>query len=981
MTIVAVVAAKDRADTVAATVTALLPVVDRVVVVDDGSRDTTTAAASQAGADVLVLPRNRGKGGAVTAAVDAFPDAEAYLLVDADTGATASEAAALLGPIQTGRADMAIGVLPAAGRKGGLGLVRRISAAGIKRACHFDAKAPLSGQRAVRGDLLRRMLPLAPRFGLETALTIDACRAGARLVEVDVAMAHRTTGRSLAGFRHRGAQGADIARALWPRLTTARQRMAAIVAFFVIISAVGLWMGSRAEPASAAAGRTWSKVVLFDMPGLQWSDVGTGRLPNYDRLLQRGAVAATSVRTLDKQPTVAEGWTTVGAGSRAAATEQSGLAFDAGEPFENGTAADAAARRTGITPRGDVVVLGAAATLKRNAHKHLSSEPGALGDALHEGGKRTAAVGNGDGGLPSSVNGISRPAPLAVMDSAGAVDAGDVSTGLLTDDPSAPYGRRADEAAVLAAFDRARATADVIAVDSGDASRAISFAAAASPGQAGAILRTALSSTDRLLGAIADRVGTDTLLLVVSVAPPGDTWHLQPLLAVGDGVPHGYLHSPSVRRSGIVAITDLAPTVLHAVGLPTADGMIGHALRFRTLQPNLTALAHVDRDANFREGYWFRMTVAYIIFQSAIYVLALAFLSRPGGGSLGTFTAPLRWVLLAIAAFPLASFLFRAIPNVSALGNPGLVLMVVIDVAIVAACLRARRHPVSPLAWVMGATVALLCGDILTGARLQTSTLLGYSLHTAARFTGIGNTAFAALAATTLLAGALHVHAAPRRREALLFAGCLFAFVVLVDGAPQLGDDVGGILTLVPLFALLLFVLTGRKLRWRTVLTAAGATVAVLTVATVADLLRPADSRTHLGRFVAGIGNGSSDFGTTVSRKLTGNLRTYSSPWCWVVVVIAFYLLYVLIWQRQGLRMLPPGSALRAGVAATLAASIIGNLLNDSGVVVTALVFVYLGPFITLLAIDHDEPAPALIEPPPDPRPAAAARAAVPTAS
>jgi hypothetical protein len=521
----------------------------------------------------------------------------------------------------------------------------------------------------------------------------------------------------------------------------------------------------------------------------------------------------------------------------------------------------------------------------------------------------------------------------------------------------------------------------VVAVDTGDADRAIKFASTATPGQADAALRTALLHTDELLGAVADRVGPDTLLLVVSVAPPGDDWHVQPMLAIGDGVPHGYLHSPSVRRSGIVTITDVAPTVLHAVGLPTADGMIGHPLRFRAMEPDVTALAHVDRDAGFREGYWFKLTVGYIIFQAAIYILALAFLTRPGGGGVGPFAPPLRWVLLAIAGFPLASFLFRGIPNVATLGNGGLLLMGAIDLAVVALCLRARRHRLSPLAWVLGITVVLLCVDILTGARLQTSSLLGYSLHTAARFTGIGNSAFAALAATTLLAAGVHMHFAPRRREALVFVACLFAFVVLVDGAPQLGDDVGGILTLVPLFALLLFVLSGRKLRWRTVATAATATLGALVVATTVDLLRAPESRTHLGRFAADVGkDGWSEVSTTVSRKLAGNMRTYGSVWCWLVVIVAFYLLYVLIWQRQGLRMLPQGSALRAAVAATLAASIIGNLLNDSGVVVTALVFVYLGPFITLLALDRDEPAPVLVGPAPDPFPAAM-RASVPTAS
>src|SRR5947209_7759003 len=217
----AILAAQCRACYIGTTVAALLPLVDRVLVVDDGSSDRTAEVARTAGAAVLVLGRNRGKGGAVTAGVEACPDAETYLLVDADTGASAAAAAALLGPVRDGAADMTIGVLPGAGRTGGFGLVRRLSAGGIRRASGFAAAAPLSGQRAVRGELLRRLLPLAPRFGLETALTIDAGRAGARIQEVDVAMSHRATGRSLGGFRHRAGQGADIVRALWPRLTTA----------------------------------------------------------------------------------------------------------------------------------------------------------------------------------------------------------------------------------------------------------------------------------------------------------------------------------------------------------------------------------------------------------------------------------------------------------------------------------------------------------------------------------------------------------------------------------------------------------------------------------------------------------------------------------------------------------------------------------------------------------------------------------------
>ena len=54
-------------------------------------------------------------------------------------------------------------------------------------------------------------------------------------------------------------------------------------------------------------------------------------------------------------------------------------------------------------------------------------------------------------------------------------------------------------------------------------------------------------------------------------------------------------------------------------------------------------------------------------------------MARPGGGDLGAFRGPLRWTVLGVAAFPLASFLYRAIPNVANLGHSGLVVMFLID--------------------------------------------------------------------------------------------------------------------------------------------------------------------------------------------------------------------------------------------------------------------------------------------------------------
>jgi hypothetical protein len=78
-------------------------------------------------------------------------------------------------------------------------------------------KAPISGQRAMRADVLRDVLPFAKGFGMETGMTIDAIRAGHRVREIELDLEHRATGRTLGGFAHRGRQAADILRAYLAR--------------------------------------------------------------------------------------------------------------------------------------------------------------------------------------------------------------------------------------------------------------------------------------------------------------------------------------------------------------------------------------------------------------------------------------------------------------------------------------------------------------------------------------------------------------------------------------------------------------------------------------------------------------------------------------------------------------------------------------------------------------------------------------------
>jgi glycosyltransferase involved in cell wall biosynthesis len=212
-----VVAARNEADRIGETLTALREALPRAVlwVADDASTDGTAETAMAAGAQVVSRGRPHGKGANVTAAAEAAlsdePGPELVLLCDGDLGASAAELARLVDAVERGECDLAVAAFS---RRvgGGFGVALGFARWAIRRRCGLETSAPISGQRALRGDVLRTVLPFARGYGMEVGMTIDAVRAGYHLREYELDLSHRATGRSLTDFAHRARQLTDFAR-------------------------------------------------------------------------------------------------------------------------------------------------------------------------------------------------------------------------------------------------------------------------------------------------------------------------------------------------------------------------------------------------------------------------------------------------------------------------------------------------------------------------------------------------------------------------------------------------------------------------------------------------------------------------------------------------------------------------------------------------------------------------------------------------
>jgi glycosyltransferase involved in cell wall biosynthesis len=214
-----IVAARNEADRIALTVSALrgaLPEGAAIYVADDASEDGTAEAALAAGAEVVSRGRPHGKGANVTAAAEAAlsvdPPPAVVLLCDGALGGSAARLVPLLEAVEAGECDLAVASFS---RRvgGGFGVALGFAGWAIRRLCGLRTTAPISGQRAMRVEVLRATLPFAAGFGMEIGMTVDAVRAGFELREYELDLEHRATGRDLGGFLHRARQLADFARA------------------------------------------------------------------------------------------------------------------------------------------------------------------------------------------------------------------------------------------------------------------------------------------------------------------------------------------------------------------------------------------------------------------------------------------------------------------------------------------------------------------------------------------------------------------------------------------------------------------------------------------------------------------------------------------------------------------------------------------------------------------------------------------------
>lgn len=709
----------------------------------------------------------------------------------------------------------------------------------------------------------------------------------------------------------------------------------------------------------ARAQEECARAVVFTLPGVTWQMIADVRPENLSKVIDRGSAGSMSVRTNSSRTSYASGFVTLGAGTRTDGGRLSGGVADDGDVLMLPTGR---ARHL----RSDVVPTGAPEIIRDARSAYYRSEASALADALDQ---PVVAVGNADPGSDPPVPlGGGRWVLLSALRADASVEAAAVGPDLLRESETAPFGVETDPEAFGEAVGEALSVeCSVVFIDHGDLARVDMLAKQLETPPSAGDLERALLAADRALGEVEAALEPRDLLLVISPTSPwwDDEVHLGVAVARGPGFdPGSTLVSASTRQDGIVTLPDVAPTLLEHLDVERPSSMLGRAFRPTPGQADrVQAAVDLNDESVFAHELQADISTGFVVAQVILYVIAFLFLTRrkPFESASLRNTHRLEAGALAVVTFPLVSYLQSPIPA-HELGVPGFIaLLLVLDALAVAGLMAFLKDPLDRLLAVVAATVLVLIGDLVLGTNLQLNAVWGNDPIVAGRFTGLGNIAFTVLGTSSLLTGALLVHRWPGDGRIFAVVIALFAMTVVVDGAPALGSDVGGVLALVPALGITALLLAGRRPTLKTVLLSGVAAILVLGLFLALDLSRPSSERTHLGRLYESVTEtGGRAFWDAIDRKISTNLRVFRSTiWTYLMPPA----LGVMAWLLRRPRgrwgaVAERYPRLRAGLIGGLLLGILGFAVNDSGIVVPAMTMSYLVPLALLLHLTLEREAP-----------------------
>lgn len=587
--------------------------------------------------------------------------------------------------------------------------------------------------------------------------------------------------------------------------------------------------------------------------------------------------------------------------------------------------------------------------IQTNEESDYGSVPGNLGKISKEKDLIISVIGNSDKEDPLLLSG-----PLA-MDESGRIKSGNIDD-INRIDYSAPFGISTNYEKVSSSFLNAYDISDIIVLELGDSYRLDEYKNMMSLESYSNYKGNMMIKMDNLLKEIKLNLNNEDIMIVASPFPSLENYQngyrLAPIyITNGKTDQIGLLTSASTRRDGVISNIDISAFIAEHFELNSTE-ISGKPIKLKDFDKPWIFLKSENEKIVSLSSVRIPVLYTYAVFEMCIWILTLVvglLHKRVPRQVIKSIKFILRITLLiplVILLLPIFNF-----QNVVYSFIIGLIILTV-GYAMIS---RYIRNDMNTIAILSGLTTIILLFDMAIGNQfLIKNSLLGYDPIIGARFYGIGNEYMGVLVGASLITISIVFEKFGFKNKLLIpFA----MIVVFIMGNPQMGANVGGTITISAAFLFLILKSNNIKIDIKKII---GIGIAiVLIVSFMAWLDFNSENRSHLANTILMIINtGPSAIGQIIIRKISMNMQLITASMWSRVLILAIVLMVMLFYKPFGVlkKLCQKHPYIANGWIAILVGSVVGFMVNDSGVVAAATSISYvIVPMLVLLLNNTDD--------------------------
>lgn len=579
--------------------------------------------------------------------------------------------------------------------------------------------------------------------------------------------------------------------------------------------------------------------------------------------------------------------------------------------------------------------------LSENEEKSYDAKIGALGDNIHNADLKTAIFGNSD-----TDELFFRMASLIPMDSKGLVDYGNVDNILLQDE-GYPYGLKTDYDKILREIEKVKEEVSLIVIDTGDLKRLDLYNSYLNDEMFEYHRKNILNRMDGFIEELIKDADKDSMFILISPTIENQrlkSSKLSPILIwEKDELKSGTLRSGTTRRQGIVSNLDIAPTIAEFLDI-SKDNFVGHEISIEKINDNIEYVSELDKKTNLVSDLRSPYLKVYNVFTiiTTIIAFTVIIMKKKFGKKHINIVEKLLLATLSIPTMLLILPLMN-IENIYMYIFTSLILLIGIIILISITLKKENRL------WILLlVSFLIILIDISTGSNLTKTSIMGYDPIMGARYFGIGNELVGVFLPSMMLSVVFLMNKFNNKLPMIL----LFISTVAI-GHPNLGANVGGTISI--LFSSVIFVLLMLNVKLdikKIIMILSGVVITVMIIGAIDIYINP--NPTHLGQTILMIlREGPISITSVIFRKLSINIKLIKiSTWSKVLYTsLIFGTLILKKCENRVRNIYNKNKYLSLGLISLVSGSIIGLIVNDSGLLLASLSITFMIETIMYLVL------------------------------